>query len=59
MKLSVIIPTLNEGARIGNLVEYLFMHRDERLQEVIVVDGGSTDKTLEILENLSKPKSRT
>lgn len=46
MKLSVIIPTLNEGARIGNLVEYLFMHRDERLQEVIVVDGGSTDDTV-------------
>jgi rSAM/selenodomain-associated transferase 2 len=45
MLYSVIIPTLNEGGRIGELVRYL-KHMGEHL-EVIVVDGGSVDGTRE------------
>lgn len=44
MKLSVIVPTLNEAAQIGALMETLAPLR-RRGHEVIVVDGGSTDGT--------------
>jgi dolichol-phosphate mannosyltransferase len=45
--LSVVIPALNEGASIGELVRRVSQEA-ERLQvtyEVLVVDGGSTDGT--------------
>lgn len=47
MKVSVVIPTLNEGERIGglsgSLKEALYPNN-----EIIVVDGGSTDETVEV-----------
>lgn len=46
MRLSVVIPTLNEAARIGELVAYLRTIPD--VDEIIVTDGGSTDGTVEI-----------
>ncbi|MCA6363383.1 MAG: TIGR04283 family arsenosugar biosynthesis glycosyltransferase [Bacteroidetes bacterium] len=48
MKLSVIIPTLNEEKFIGRLLTHLAAHADERLLEIIVADGGSTDRTVAI-----------
>jgi len=48
-RISVIVPTLNEGRYIGNLLTSL-EKQDYRDFEVIVVDGGSTDKTLAISE---------
>lgn len=45
MKLSVIIPALNEEKSIGQLVAYLLRHGSEAVSEVIVVDGGSSDQT--------------
>jgi rSAM/selenodomain-associated transferase 2 len=44
MSVSVIIPTLNEEACIGATVRLL--HR-QGVRETIVVDGGSSDRTLE------------
>lgn len=44
MKLSIIIPTLNEEAGIGNVLAEATKLADE----VIIVDGFSTDKTVEI-----------
>lgn len=44
-KISVIIPTLNESE---NIAATLFGLRDAENVEVIVVDGGSGDKTIEI-----------
>ncbi|MEC8174365.1 MAG: glycosyltransferase, partial [Pseudomonadota bacterium] len=41
--ISVIIPTLNEEARIGALLKVLA--RETVSYEVILVDGGSEDKT--------------
>lgn len=45
MKISVIIPTLNEEATIGGLIESLNgdLYPDK---EILVVDGGSTDGTV-------------
>lgn len=45
MKISAIIPTLNEKATIGKLIESL--NRDPYPnKEILVVDGGSTDGTI-------------
>lgn len=51
MSVSVIIPTLNEAAHIGQLVHRLFASENSSLQEVIVVDGGSNDDTSAIARN--------
>ncbi|MCJ7467711.1 MAG: TIGR04283 family arsenosugar biosynthesis glycosyltransferase [Maribacter sp.] len=47
--ISIVIPVLNEGDTIGNLLTYLNQRSFDRSSlEVIVVDGGSTDKTFKI-----------
>jgi len=46
MKLSIIIPTINEASQIANLISYLQIHREHVIPEIIVVDGGSSDGTL-------------
>lgn len=48
MKLSVIIPTLNEEAAIGKTLDAV--SRLVNVDEVVIVDGGSTDETINIIE---------
>ena len=48
MSISVIIPTLNEEAHIGILLTSLSNCNHKDQFEVIVVDGGSTDRTTSI-----------
>ena len=43
IKVSIIIPTLNEEATIGGLIESLDPYPNK---EILVVDGGSTDGTV-------------
>ncbi len=47
MRFSVIMPTWNEGAQIGSALKRLREISDESSMEIILVDGGSTDKTVE------------
>lgn len=49
MKLSVIIPTLNEQERLRKLLSVLA--DDKSIHEVIVSDGGSRDGTIKIARN--------
>ncbi len=49
--LSVIIPTINEEERIGRLLGSLQCFR-ERGHEIVLVDGGSDDKTVSVSDSL-------
>ncbi len=50
MKFSILIPTLNEEKYIGKLLQSL-VEQTYKDFEVIVVDGNSEDKTIEIIES--------
>ncbi len=47
-KITVIIPTLNEEATIGGIIERSLPYADE----IMVVDGHSSDRTREIARNM-------
>ena len=47
-RISIIIPTCNEADCIGKLIAFLQKYGGEYVAEIIISDGGSTDKTLAI-----------
>ncbi len=56
-ELRIIIPAFNEEARIGNALRAVFdfyshMRKDIKLEQVIVVNDGSTDHTGEVIKEL-------
>jgi rhamnosyltransferase len=46
---SIIIPARNEATRIGDCLDAIFAQQTASPYEVIVIDSGSTDGTLDIL----------
>lgn len=50
MNITVIIPTLNESSTIGRLIDRLLTPNQGQI-EIIVVDGGSTDDTVSIVQS--------
>lgn len=48
MNVSVIIPTLNEASNIARLLEHIQQNAGNQLLEILIVDGGSTDDTVNI-----------
>jgi len=55
MKYSIIIPTLNEEKLLLQLLEQIGCEEKRKLYnyEIIISDGGSTDKTIEYATNLA------
>ena len=51
MKISVIIPTLNEGQCISKLIDHLKVNGGELLQEIVVSDAGSSDNTTSLAQS--------
>ena len=47
---TIVIPAFNEQDNITTLVHYLKENGGDALQEIIVSDGGSSDKTLKLAE---------
>ena len=59
LKISVIIPAFNEEATIVPLLELVAAQNIENVAfEVIVVDDGSKDRTIELLENRTELYSK-
>ena len=51
MLISIIIPTLDEEAYLPDLLSFFLKHPNKKQFQVIIVDGGSRDHTLEIAKN--------
>ena len=54
---SIHMPVLNGAETIGRAIKSLFLQTHDRL-EIIVVNDGSTDRTLEVVESFSDPRLR-
>ena len=52
IRLSIVLPTYNRFRNLKQTLELLFKEFELISYETIVVDGGSTDGTLEYLEAL-------
>lgn len=55
--ISIVMPALNEESTVGTIIETIFQELNKEYQiidEFILIDGGSTDRTLDIVDNLTK-----
>ena len=55
--ISLVMPALNEESTVGTIIETIFQELNKEYQiidEFILIDGGSTDRTLDIVDNLTK-----
>jgi len=58
VKVSIVVPVFNEELRIKDVLRGLSKEFDEVLEEIIVIDDCSTDKTAEILQSFVGENSR-
>ena len=59
-QISIIIPVLNEADTIGKLIGHLLEASNTRnVEEIILVDGGSTDGSLEIMSRMEGVRLHT
>lgn len=56
MNISICITVLNEEKTISGLLNSL-LHQSKKATEIIIVDGGSKDKTVEIIRHYQKKNS--
>jgi glycosyltransferase involved in cell wall biosynthesis len=52
-RVSVVVPTLNRAGSLGQTVQSLMAQRVDAPYEVIVVDNGSTDATVQTVQRLA------
>jgi len=57
MKVSVCVTVFNEGESIGPLIDSL-LSQTKKPDEIVIVDGGSSDKTVEIIRHYQKRDKR-
>lgn len=58
MKLSIVIPTLNEAKNIKKIIDAFLKSYPKEILEILVVDDASTDKTIEIVKQLSRKNKK-
>ncbi|MFG0249538.1 MAG: glycosyltransferase family 2 protein [Phycisphaeraceae bacterium JB051] len=52
LTLSIVVPSYNQAAYLPRTLESILSQRGDFALEVLIIDGGSTDGTLEILKSL-------
>lgn len=52
LKLSLIIPVLNEEKNLSELIPYLKKYGGGFIEDILVVDGGSLDKSVSVADSL-------
>lgn len=57
MKVSICITVFNEENNISKLIESL-LNQEKRPDEIVIVDGGSTDKTVNVIRHYQKKDRR-
>ena len=57
LKISIAIPTLNEESSIDILLDSL-LSQTFKADEIVICDGGSSDKTLEIITKYSTKNTK-
>ena len=53
MSVSIIIPTFNGASRIGNCLDALLKQGEKADMQILVVNDGSTDKTVDVVARYS------
>ena len=53
MKTTIFIPTKNAGPSFENVLRAIFKQKEKDF-EILIIDSGSTDQTLEIIKKFQK-----